>query len=110
MPQTDPATEPTLGQQVYDLIMSTIEPELTTSELPTLGEKYAEESPEEAQARVERYNRAFAEYDAQYQELMGGLEAQVQGYKREALATAEREEKEQAEKKIGEIESAIEEL
>jgi len=66
MPTTDPTTgtpipiDPSLtGDEIYDRIMTGIEPELTTEQLPTLSEKYKDETDEQKQARADRYNAAF---------------------------------------------------
>ena len=54
------------GEEMYDQIMSQIEPDLVTAQLPLLKEKYKDETPEQAKARADRYNRAFAEYEKQF--------------------------------------------
>lgn len=47
------------AKALYDSIMAEIEPDLTTSELPKLTEKYRSESIEELKARGRRYFQAF---------------------------------------------------
>ncbi len=57
---------PVDGAEVYDQIMGAIEPDLTNAQRPLLIEKYKDETPEQTQVRMERYNQAFAEYEKQY--------------------------------------------
>lgn len=51
------------ADEVYDLLMKDIEPELMSGTVDTLQEKYRGESPADAKARAKRYKAAFAEYD-----------------------------------------------
>ncbi len=51
------------GEQIYDLLMQDIEPELTTAQVNTLKEKYAAETPDEHAERMARYEQAFQEYE-----------------------------------------------
>ncbi|MBI3331897.1 hypothetical protein HYZ99_02970 [Candidatus Peregrinibacteria bacterium] len=75
-PQTQIPQPPliSLGEDVYNQIMGQIEPELTTSVVKMLKEKYKDETPEQAKARAVRYSAAFAEYDKQYQDYKLNLE------------------------------------
>lgn len=63
------------GQEIYDLLMAGIEPELITSALPYLEEKYKDETPEQAQERAARYEKAFAEYAKQLGDYMAGMKS-----------------------------------
>ena len=69
MSTTQTAMSPTV-EEVYNLIMREIEPELTTDMLPTLGELYPDETPQEWKKRQERYQRAFALYETRFTALM----------------------------------------
>lgn len=53
---------PQNAKALYDLIMAEIEPDLLTSELPKLTEKYQSESLEELKARGRRYFQAFQKF------------------------------------------------
>lgn len=60
-------------EQLFDHLMSQIEPELMTSMVPTLATTYANETPAEARERSRRYQAAFAEYDKRYAEYAAAL-------------------------------------
>ncbi|HVW67168.1 MAG TPA: hypothetical protein VHA78_05595 [Candidatus Peribacteraceae bacterium] len=78
------------GQEIYDLIMSQIEPDLVSTQLPLLAQKYATETPEDKKARAQRYNKAFAEYDKKFQEYCDTWDADLRAYKRQAIQTIEK--------------------
>lgn len=88
---TDQNTMPS-GEEIYDSIMAQIEPELTTAQLPLLKEKYKSETPEQAKARAERYQKAFKTYDSIYQEFVIEVDTKAHEYRKSALQSAEREE------------------
>lgn len=48
---------------LYDMLMAEIEPELCSMELPLLEERYAGETPEEHEERMNRYELAYAVFD-----------------------------------------------
>lgn len=48
---------------LYDMLMAEIEPELCSAELPALEERYAGETPEEHDERMNRYELAYAVFD-----------------------------------------------
>jgi len=95
------------GDAIYDSIMSQIEPELTTLELPLLVEKYKDETSEQAKARGERYAKAFEEYDRIFTKLQQGWDAQLAKYQHESLASTEKEMRQQEEAQISGLEQAI---
>jgi hypothetical protein len=80
------------GLQIYDEIMASIEPELTSAVLPTLAEKYANETPEESKARGERYDAAFIEYDKRYATYMADMGGKVRSLQRTVRAGIESDE------------------
>ena len=65
------------GQQIYDAIMSTIEPELTSQNLMAMKAANAQETPTQRSVRMARYARAFAEYDKVYAQYKAKVEEQV---------------------------------
>lgn len=75
------------GEEIYDMIMSKIEVELTTSQLPLLKEKYKDETPEQAAARAARYQKAFEEYDRQYAEYVRTEEEALAAFHRSVTGT-----------------------
>lgn len=91
-------TEPTIltGEEFYDSIMSQIEPELVSTQLPLLDARYAGETDEQKAVRQARYDKAFEEFDRRAAEEMAGLEHEVHAYKvttmREVEAASRQEE------------------
>lgn len=57
-------------EEIYNLIMGEIEPELTTYILPFLDGWYQSETVEEKQDRVARYERAFEEFQRRFSQFM----------------------------------------
>lgn len=72
---------PASGEEIYDALMGQIEPELTTAEQLLLEEKYKDEPPGQRVARLERYRKAFEEYDRHYAAYMRQMESSVQRYR-----------------------------
>lgn len=77
------------GREIYDSIMSQIESELISSLLPTLKEKYKDETPEQKESRRKRYSDAFARYDELYVAYIADMETRIRRYKREAMRSIE---------------------
>ena len=77
------------GDEMYDSIMSQIEPELMSANLPFLAERYGNETPEAKQEHMERYQRAFEEYDKRSKELNASLDERVRVYMRTAIRSLE---------------------
>lgn len=95
------------GDQLYNTLMARIEPDLTTDQLPLLDEKYKNETPEQAQARASRYEKAFAEYDRQLREYLTELEAKVRQYQASARKSLEHEDRQKEEQDLSGLEQAI---
>ena len=95
------------GDQLYNMLMSKIEVDLTTDQLPLLDEKYKNETPEQAQVRAQRYEKAFAEYDKQLAAYLAGLEAKVREYQTTARKSVEHEERVHEEEQLTGIEQEI---
>ena len=104
--QNDSAVAST-GDAIYDNIMSQIEPELTTAQLPLLDEKYKSETADQAAVRAARYNKAFAEYDKQFADYQTKWNEQFATYKREALKSTEQEARKEDDQQIQSIEQSI---
>jgi hypothetical protein len=77
------------GQEIYDELMAQIEPELMMESLPTLNEKYANETPQQAAERSERYDAAFAAYDLRYAAYMADLQMAIHGLKKDVRQSME---------------------
>jgi len=77
------------GDEVYDRLMSAIEPDLVTAVLPTLEQKYANETQQERDVRMERYKKAFLAYQKAHAEFLMSQEGQVRGYKKNMMSSVE---------------------
>lgn len=95
------------GQEIYDQIMAEVEPELVTATLATLGEKYKDETPEQAQARAARYEAAFAEYDKRYATYMADLSGKVHSLQRTVRAGIETDDRKEEENALTSLENSI---
>lgn len=70
------------GEQIYDSIMSGIEPELVLANLESLDDPYASESAEEHAARYARYGKAFAQYRIKYAAWIDTLKNAADAYRK----------------------------
>ena len=95
------------GDELYDLLMGKIEPDLTTKNLPGLKEKYKGESKADAASRSERYQKAFEEYEKHLQEYGSKWNAQLHSYKETAIASIEQADRKNDLQQIQDLESAI---
>ncbi len=84
---------PKNGDALYDQLMAKIEPELMTSQLPQLEKLYATETKEQSKARAERYQKAFAEYEKQFQAFCTDIDTKVHTYQQSARASTEHDER-----------------
>lgn len=112
MPNTDPVQvrPPSFsqsGQEIYDSIMWGIEPELLTANLPSLAEKYKDETPEQKKARAERYQKAFAEYDVGYAAYLADQESKVHTFKHNLISSLEHADSEQDQQQLNSLEAAF---
>ena len=106
IPPTNDLQIPT-GDQLYNMLMSKIEMDLTTDQLALLDEKYKGEAPEQAQERAARYEKAFAEYDKQLAAYLATLETKVHQYQTTARKSLEHEERTKEEQELGGLEQAM---
>ena len=95
------------GEEVYNGIMGRIEPELLTTVIPTLEEKYKGEAEAQRAARLERYKKAYEEYDRQYESWTLELKTLVTRARREALESAEKKEKVKEDEVLQSIDSQM---
>jgi Fe2+ transport system protein B len=95
------------GAQIYNSLMSAIEPELLTEVIPTLDEKYKGETAEENVARMARYKAAYEKYDAAFQEWVTSLHAAVTAYRHDALKAAEDDDRKTEADVLSTLESKI---
>lgn len=87
---TVPAPPPVpSGDEVYDRIMGEVEPELMTSQLPLLKDKYKDETPEESRTRARRYTDAFKEYDRRYRQYLLEQKSTLRIYQHNLVRSSE---------------------
>ncbi len=77
------------GEQVYDSIMSRIEPELVLTNLEELDAPYADETEDERSLRYERYGKAFVKYREAYTAWIQSLSSAVSAYKKAVMRASE---------------------
>lgn len=95
------------AEEIYDAIMIGIEPELTTAQIPTLAEKYKNETPAEKAARDERYAKASAEYDRQLAAFNAAMKQKVRSMHREAMGDLENAHRDDEAHVMSTIESSL---
>lgn len=94
MPVTDPTVQQDnqlLSEQIYDLLMAEIEPELLLANIPALDIRYANETPEEHGVRMQRYAEAYKKFDIALQRFKEDVTGRVRGAKRASLQEEEAE-------------------
>ncbi|PIR50809.1 hypothetical protein COU78_04505 [Candidatus Peregrinibacteria bacterium CG10_big_fil_rev_8_21_14_0_10_49_24] len=74
-----------MAEQIYNMLMAEIEPELLLETIPSLDAKYKGESPEEHKERMKRYKAAYKKFDTQLAEFMGKVKNETRVSKRAAL-------------------------
>lgn len=92
-------------EEIYDTIMSKIEPELTTAQMPLLDKKYAGETEEQTKQRYERYSQAFMTYDEKFREYRRELEQGARNYQRAIMGATEKRMRGEEDTEIANIES-----
>lgn len=95
------------GEEIYDAIMSAIEPELTTAQLPLLKQKYAGETREQSVTRKARYQAAFDEYAKRYAVFSNTLTATVHDFQKLAISTAESSVKQREQGQLQSLEQSM---
>lgn len=95
------------GQEIYDYLMAKIEPELVTSAIPTLDEKYKGETPEEKTERKQRYKVSFEKYHKAFDEWLAELKAKVDEARKNVLRAAEKETRGEEVKLLEELEMSF---
>lgn len=95
------------GEELYNMLMGKIEPDLVTGQLALLDAKYANETPEQAKARALRYEQAFAEYQKQLTVYLSGLKGKVHEFQATARQSLEHEAREKEGDAIGSLEEQI---
>jgi len=78
------------AQELYNSLMSAIEPDLPSTNIPLLEKKYKDETAEQHVARMERYQKAFDEYDKEYETYMAKLTTDLAAHRTQANKTMEK--------------------
>ncbi len=69
MPNQTPIIEVSF-EDIYNMLMAEIEPELMTNNMSDLDEKYAGESEKNKKKRLKGYKKAFIKFNKNYDKLM----------------------------------------
>lgn len=96
-------------EDVYNLLMAEIEPDLTTMMIPYLDEVYEGETEKEHKERGGRYARAFEEFSKRFEKAMGIWKAQFLKLKEAALNLAKKKTGKEEADRIADIERSLEE-
>ncbi len=96
------------GDEIYDALMSEIEMDLITTNLPVLDEKYSDENPADREARYKRYQDAYAKYDIAFEAWMKELHGAVEKCRRDVAKFAEQNDKEAEQTEMTSLEAAFE--
>lgn len=92
---------------LYDTIMSQIEPDLTTSHIPLLKEKYARETDEEKIYRLQCYTKAFEIFDEALEKTLQTIDDDMRLFKRLMREEAIKEEASEKRQAVEKSEQAI---
>lgn len=95
------------GTVIYDTIMGEIEPDLVSGMAEKLDEKYAGESEEDTKIRMERYAKAFVEYEKRYTEYKEQKDAEVRAFSRDTMRATEGNSAKKEETKLADLETQI---
>lgn len=106
-PATGDFTPLPTAEEFFDRVMGEIEPELTSTGIETLDAKYQNETPEDAAARAEHYEEAFAEYERRLAAYVAEQHAEVTHYRHAALQSMEHESQAEDSAKLADLESSI---
>ena len=96
-----------MAEQIYDMLMGDIEPDLLLANIPGLDEKYKGETDAEHKARMKKYKDAYEKFDVELAEFMGKVKQETRENKRNALKEKEQVSREEESDKIADIESAF---
>ena len=103
----DPATDKALAEQLYDVLMGEIEPDLLLGNIPGLDAKYAGETPEQKDARMKRYEESYKKFDLEFSKFMVDVNDELKTARRAALQEKEEEDRTQESTKLGSLEAAF---
>lgn len=93
------------GTDVYNSIMSEIEPDLVDDMIPLLDMKYAGETPAQNAMRLARYRAAYEEYTRRFSGWVAEMNELVTKYRKGALKLEEQESREKESSELLSLES-----
>ncbi len=82
-----------LATQLYDALMQTIEPDLVSTVIGTLEEKYKGETDEQRKQRLARYEAAYKTFDVEMGKRMSDLQSHMSSLKHDAMKAEESEDR-----------------
>ena len=100
-----PATR--TGAEVYAMIMGQIEPDLLVENVMKMNEKYKNEKSEEREARKQRYQKAFVEYNHRFEEYVLRQREESSHYRRQLFAYVEKRAAAPEQAKLAEFDSIL---
>jgi len=98
------------GTELYNQIMSDIEMDLTTENMPLLYEKYEGESEADQKVRMARYADAFAEYEKRFEQYQAKQSEEIRSFGNNALAFIENKDRQSDDEALHSLESSIQNL
>lgn len=96
------------GTDVYNGIMSGIEPDLVSDMIPLLEMKYAGETPAQNAVRLARYRAAYEEYERRFAAWATEMSQLVTKYRKGALKLQEQESREKDSSELLSLEDQFE--
>jgi hypothetical protein len=104
---TEPAKQQISVEQLYDLLMEQIEPDLMLETIPLLDYLYLEETPEQWKIRAERYEKAFATFEMNMEKLLGAWNKNLVAFKDDAMNKLKKQSERQESDEISTIDRSI---
>lgn len=77
------------GKALYDALMSKIEPDLVSTAIPTLAEKYSNETEVEKERRRKRYNKAYEKFYDALDTYLYDMQMRIKRYRKQGMETIE---------------------
>ncbi len=94
-------------EEIYNILMSEIEPELMTGMIPMLDDLYIEETPEEKKERGERYARAFILFQERFQDFCGAWKQSLLSIKHHYVQKKEGQDQQEDQYHMDELETSF---
>lgn len=102
-----PAQNRALAEDVYNMIMAEIEPDLLLENIPLLEKTYENETPEEHTLRMQRYAESYKKFDQDLALFMNDVDGKVRETKRRSLKAKEEQARSEDADKLESIASAF---